>query len=80
MRDIAWCAVPPKSKTGQGLNYLLDQEPYMKVFLTDGDVPQHSKRSNCKCHGLQHIRNRKTESSSSVLLFSIYPDRVAKVL
>mgnify|MGYP002512093696 CR=1 FL=1 len=37
--QTARCAVPPKSKTGQGLNYLLDQEPYLKVFLTDGDVP-----------------------------------------
>ena len=35
---VAQCAVPPKTKTGQGLNYLINQEPYLQVFLTDGDI------------------------------------------
>ena len=31
--------VLPKSKTMEGLNYCLNQEKYLKVFLTDGNVP-----------------------------------------
>ena len=31
--------VLPKSKTMEGLNYCLNQEKYLKVFLTNGDVP-----------------------------------------
>ena len=37
--QLSQCTVPPKSKTGQGLQYLVNQELYLKVFLTDGDVP-----------------------------------------
>ena len=29
----------PKSKTVEGLNFCRNQEQYLKVFLTDGDVP-----------------------------------------
>ena len=32
-------AVPPKSKTADGLRYSVNQEEYLKVFLTDGNVP-----------------------------------------
>lgn len=32
-------AVPPKSKTAEGLRYSINQEKYLKIFLTDGDVP-----------------------------------------
>ena len=32
-------AVPPKSKTADGLRYSVNQEKYLKVFLTNGDVP-----------------------------------------
>lgn len=32
-------AVPPKSKTADGLRYSINQEKYLKVFLSDGDVP-----------------------------------------
>ena len=38
-QQAAECAVPPKSKTGQGLNFVIHQENYLKVFLTDGDIP-----------------------------------------
>lgn len=31
--------VLPKSKTAQGLNYSVNQEEYLKVFLTDGECP-----------------------------------------
>lgn len=32
-------AVPPKSKTAEVLRYSINQEKYLKIFLTDGDVP-----------------------------------------
>lgn len=32
-------AAPPKGKTAEGLKYSLNQEKYLKVFLTDGKVP-----------------------------------------
>ncbi len=31
--------VPPKSKTAEGLRYSVNQEKYLRVFLTDGNVP-----------------------------------------
>lgn len=31
--------VLPKGKTGEGLKYSLNQEKYLRVFLTDGEVP-----------------------------------------
>lgn len=31
--------VLPKSETGKGLTYSVNQEEYLKVFLTDGEVP-----------------------------------------
>ena len=38
-QQVADCTVPPKSKTGQGLNFIINQEKYLKVFLENGDVP-----------------------------------------
>lgn len=38
-QQVLECAVPPKSKTAQGLNYIINQKSYLKVFLTDGDIP-----------------------------------------
>ena len=29
----------PKSETGKGLNYSMNQENYLRTFLTDGEVP-----------------------------------------
>lgn len=31
--------IAPKSKTGEGITYCLNQEGYLRVFLTDGAVP-----------------------------------------
>ncbi len=31
--------VLPKSETAKGLQYSVNQEKYLKVFLTDGEVP-----------------------------------------
>ena len=32
-------SVPPKSETGKGFTYCLNQEKYLRVFLTNGNVP-----------------------------------------
>ena len=32
-------SVLPKSETAKGINYCLNQEAYLKVFLPDGEVP-----------------------------------------
>lgn len=36
---LAETSVLPKGKTAEGLNYSVNQEKYMKVFLEDGEVP-----------------------------------------
>lgn len=36
---LASGTVLPKSETAKGLNYSINQEEYLKVFLTDGEVP-----------------------------------------
>ena len=46
------CTVSPKSKTGHGLNFVINQEKYLRVFLEDGDVPQYCKRSLCQRNGI----------------------------
>lgn len=38
-QQVADCTVPPKSKIVQRLNFIINQEKYLKVFLEDGDVP-----------------------------------------
>ena len=36
---IEQCSNRPKGKTAEGLRYSVNQEKYLKVFLTDGNVP-----------------------------------------
>ena len=36
---LADTVVPPKGTTAKGLNYSVNQEEYLKLFLTDGEVP-----------------------------------------
>ena len=38
-KDLADQTILPKGETAKGLNYCLNQEEYLKVFLTDGEVP-----------------------------------------
>lgn len=35
----------PKGKTAKGLNYCIDKEKYLRVFLTDGNVPMDNSAS-----------------------------------
>lgn len=36
---LANAVVPPKGTTAKGLKYSVNQEEYLKLFLTDGEVP-----------------------------------------
>lgn len=38
-KQLADTTVPPKGKTAEGLKYGVNQEEYLKVVLTDGNVP-----------------------------------------
>ena len=51
-QQAAECAVPPKSRTGQGLNFIIHQENYLKVFLTVGE------RTAFSVYGPAKIKNR----------------------
>lgn len=75
--QAAQCVVPPKGKTGQGLNYLINQEPYLKVFLTDGDVPidnsasERSIRTFCIGKKNWMFHNTAKGASASAMVYSI---------
>lgn len=69
--------VPPKTKTGQGLNYVINQEPYLKVFLTDGDIPidnsasERSIRTFCIGKKNWMFHNTANGASASARVYSI---------
>lgn len=75
--QIRLCTVPPKSKTGQELQYLVNQEPYLKVFLTDGDVPIDNSASERAirtfCIGKKNwmFHNTANGASASAMIYSI---------
>lgn len=76
-QQVAECSVPPKSKTAQGLNYIINQEPYLKVFLTDGDVPidnsasERSIRTFCLGKKNWMFHNTAKGATASALVYSI---------
>ena len=45
----------PKGKTAEGLNYCLNQEKYLKVFLEDGNVPIDNSASLCSRYFYPHL-------------------------
>ena len=71
------CAVPPKSKTGQGMNFIINQEKYLKVFLEDGDVPIDNSASERAirtfCLGKKNwmFHNTAKGASASAMVYSI---------
>lgn len=75
--QLSQCTVPPKSKTGQGLQYLVNQELYLKVFLTDGDVPidnsasERSIRTFCIGKKNWMFHNTANGASASAMVYSI---------
>lgn len=76
-KQLAECAVPPKSKTAQGLNYIINQEVYLKAFLEDGDIPIDNSASERAirtfCLGKKNwmFHNTAKGASASALVYSI---------
>ncbi|MEG0108806.1 MAG: transposase [Lachnospiraceae bacterium] len=77
IQQIAECSVPPKCKTAQGLNYILNQEPQLRVFLNDGDVPidnsasERSIRTFCIGKKNWMFHNTAKGANASALVYSI---------
>ncbi len=73
----AECVVPPQSKTGKGLQFCVNQEKYLKVFLTDGDVPIDNSASERAirtfCLGKKNwmFHNTARGADASALVYSI---------
>ncbi len=55
----------PKGKTAQGLNYSINQEEYLRVFLTNGDVPIDNSASE------RSIKPFTVGRKNWVLIFSV---------
>lgn len=43
----------PKSETGKGFTYCINQEKYLKVFLEDGNVPADKNAAEAKANNLK---------------------------
>lgn len=75
--QVAACAVPPKTKTGQGLQFILNQEKYLKVFLDNADVPidnsaaERSIRTFCLGKKNWMFHNTANGAKASALVYSI---------
>lgn len=69
--------VPLKSKTADGLKYSVNQEAYLKVFLTDGNVPidnsasERALRTFCLGKKNWMFHNSANGAESSALIYSI---------
>ena len=76
-QQAAECTVPPKSRTGQGLNFVIHQEKYLKIFLTDGDIPIDNSASERAirtfCIGKKNwmFHNTAKGAGASALVYSI---------
>ena len=75
--QVAACAVPPKTKTGQGLQFIINQEKYLKVFLDNADVPidnsaaERSIRTFCLGKKNWMFHNTANGAKASALVYSI---------
>lgn len=69
--------VKPKSKTAQGLHYIVNQEKYLRVFLEDGNIPidnsvsERAIRTFCLGKKNWMFHNTAKGASSSALIYSI---------
>ena len=75
--QIEQCFVPPKSKTGEGLLFIINQEKNLRVFLEDGDVPIDNSASERAirtfCLGKKNwmFHNTANSATASALVYSI---------
>lgn len=69
--------VPPKSETGKGFTYCLNQEQYLKVFLEDGMVPadnnaaEQAIRGFCIGKANWHMIDTINGAKASAIIYSI---------
>lgn len=69
--------VPPKSETGKGFTYCLNQEKYLKVFLKDGMVPadnnaaEQAIRGFCIGKANWHMIDTINGAKASAVIYSI---------
>lgn len=69
--------VPAKGKLRDAFTYILNQEKYLRVFLTDGDVPmdnnasERSIRSFCLCKKNCQLIDTIHGAKASAIIFSI---------
>ena len=74
---LADTSVLPKGKTAEGLNYSINQEKYLKVFLEDGDVPIDNSASERAlrtfCVGKKNwvLINSTKGAQASAIIYSI---------
>lgn len=75
--QLANTSVPPKGKTAKGLNFCLNQEKYLKVFLENGEVPIDNSASERAirtfCLGKKNwmFHNTANGANASALVYSI---------
>jgi len=67
-------SVAPKSKTGEGITYCLNQEKYLRSFLEDGDLPMDNNRAE------QAIRNFVIGKKNWMMCDTIYGAKASAVL
>ena len=69
--------VPPKSETGKGFTYCLNQEKYLKVFLNDGRVPADNNAAEQAIRGFcigkknWHMIDTIHGAQASAIIYSI---------
>jgi transposase len=69
--------VLPKSETGKGFTYCLNQEKYLKVFLEDGNVPHDNNAAESSIRGFcigknnWHLIDTIDGAKASAIIYSI---------
>lgn len=69
--------VTPKSKTGEGITYCINQEKYLKVFLDDGEVPMDNNAAEQAIRGFcigkhnWHLIDTFEGAKASAIAYSI---------
>lgn len=69
--------VTPKSKTGEGIAYCINQEKYLKVFLDDGEVPMDNNAAEQAIRGFcigkhnWHLIDTMEGAKASAIAYSI---------
>ena len=72
--------MPPKEKTAEGLRYSVNQEKYLKIFLTDGNVPMDNSASERSIRSFFIVKknwlfhNTIQGAQASAAIYSVWED------